>query len=58
MAKWNAWLIPRKHYLPSFLKRLELDTLKKAFAYINEYKYWNEYYIKGIADDVTSSGYG
>lgn len=39
--KWNAHLIPRHHYLPSILKRCELNTLKSAFALINEKKYWN-----------------
>lgn len=57
MAKWNALLIRRTHYLPTILKRLQLNTLKRAFASINEKKYSNDYYIKNIADEVTSSGY-
>ena len=39
--KWNAHLIERLHYLPSFVKRMELNKLKTAFANINEKKYWN-----------------
>jgi hypothetical protein len=58
MWKWNAWLIPRTHYLPTVLKNIELAIIKRAFANINEKKYWNDYYIKNIADEVTSEGYG
>lgn len=36
---------------------MELNALKKAFAHINEKKYWNEVYIKNIADEVTADGY-
>lgn len=39
------------------MKRCLLDRLKSSFALINEKKYWNEYYIKNIAEEVTSSGY-
>ena len=48
--KWNAQLIPRTHYLHPLLKRLELKVLKMAFAMINEKKYWNDEYIKNVAD--------
>ena len=41
LMKWNAHLIPRLHYLPSIIKRCELNVLKSAFANINEKKYWN-----------------
>jgi hypothetical protein len=41
LMKWNALLIPRHHYLPSIMKRCELNVLKSAFANINEMKYWN-----------------
>jgi hypothetical protein len=57
LSKWNAQLIPRLHYLPTIMKRVELNNLKMAFAMINEKKYWNEYYIKNIADEVTTEGY-
>lgn len=57
LSKWNALLIPRLHYLPTIMKRVELNNLKMAFAMINEKKYWNEYYIKNIADEVTTEGY-
>ena len=55
--KWKAHLIERHHYLPSFVKRIELNVLKRAFAHINEKKYWNELYIKDIAELVTQDGY-
>ena len=57
LMKWNAHLIPRQHYLPTILKRAELNTLKSAFALINEKKYWNNIYIQGIAEEVTQDGY-
>ena len=41
LMKWNAHLIPRLHYLPTILKRMELNALKSAFAMINEKKFWN-----------------
>ncbi len=55
--KWNAYLIPRLHYLPTILKRFELNSLKSAFALINQKKYWNETYIKNVAEEVTTDGY-
>ena len=55
--KWNAHLIERLHYLPSFVKRMELNVLKKAFSNINEKKYWNDIYIRDIAESVTQDGY-
>ena len=36
---------------------MELNVLKKAFSNINEKKYWNEIYIKDIAESVTQDGY-
>ena len=57
MWKWQSELIPRKHYLCNILKSIELRILKSAFANINEKKYWNEYYIKDIAEKVTTEGY-
>ena len=35
LMKWNAQLIERWHYLPSIIKRCELNALKRAFANIN-----------------------
>ena len=55
--KWRALLIEKEHYLPTMIKRMELNKLKSAFANINEKKYWNEIYIKDIAEAVTQDGY-
>ena len=55
--KWKANLIERHHYLPSFIKRIQLNAVKRAFALINEKKYWNELYIRDIAELVTQDGY-
>jgi hypothetical protein len=57
LMKWNALLIDRSHYLPTILKRLELNAIKSSFAVLNEKKYWNEIYIKDIAEAVTQDGY-
>ena len=34
-----------------------MRILKSAFANINEKKFWNQYYIKDIAEKVTTQGY-
>lgn len=57
MSKWHAWLIPRQHYLANILKGLEVTALRKYFANIREYAYWNPVYIKKAADTITSEGY-
>ena len=57
MAKWQAWLIPRFHYLPTVMKSAELGALKRAFANIREHAYWNPVYIKSAADKITNEGY-
>mgnify|MGYP006948859823 CR=1 FL=1 len=57
MWKWQSELIPRKHYLCNILKSIELRILKSAFANINEKKYWSQFYIKDIAEKVTTEGY-
>ena len=58
MAKWHAWLIPRTHYLPNVMKELEIRALRRYFSDIRGHAYWNDYYIKDVADKVTNEGYG
>lgn len=36
------------------MRRIQLNRIKSAFANINEKKYWNDYYIRNIAEEVTS----